>query len=45
VVAYEARGVEFIISARKMACWVEELRAAEWKPSPRTDADGQCEFH
>ena len=23
---------------------VEELKAT-WKPSPRTDADGQCEFH
>ena len=24
---------------------VEELKAADWKPSPRTDADSQCEFH
>ena len=23
---------------------VDELKAAVWKPSPRTDADGQCEF-
>jgi hypothetical protein len=23
---------------------VDELKAAEWKRSPRTDADGQCEF-
>ena len=45
VEAYEKRGVEFIISARKTARLVEELKAAEWKRSPRTDADGQCEFH
>jgi hypothetical protein len=24
---------------------VEELKAAIWQDSPRTDADGQCEFH
>ena len=42
--AYERRGVEFIISARKTPRLVEELKAANWKPSPRTDADGQCEF-
>jgi hypothetical protein len=23
---------------------VDELKAADWKPSPRTDAGGQCEF-
>jgi hypothetical protein len=44
VAAYPARGVQFIISARKTGRLVEELKAAEWKPSPRTDADGQCEF-
>ncbi len=44
VEAYEKRGVEFIISARKTARLVEELKAAEWKRWPRTDADGQCEF-
>lgn len=42
--AYEGRGVQFIISVRKTARLVEELKAAVWKPSPRTDADGQCEF-
>jgi hypothetical protein len=36
--------VEFIISARKTARLVEELKAAVWKPSARTDADDQCEF-
>jgi hypothetical protein len=44
VQAYEKRGVEFIISARKTSRLVEELKAAEWKPSRRTDADGQGEF-
>lgn len=44
VQAYEKRGVEFIISARKTSRLVEALKAAEWKKSPRTDADGQCEF-
>ena len=33
------------MSARKTARLVEELKVAEWKPSPHTDADGQCEFH
>lgn len=44
VQAYEQRGVEFIISARKTSRLVDELKAAEWKPGRRTDADGQCEF-
>jgi Transposase DDE domain group 1 len=44
VAAYEDGGVQFIISARKTARLVEELKAAAWKPSARTDADGQCEF-
>ena len=45
VAAYEEQGVQFIISARKTARLIEELKAADWKRSPRTDADGQCEFH
>ena len=44
VETYERRGVHFIISARKTARLVDELKAADWKQSPRTDADGQCEF-
>lgn len=44
VEAYENRGVEFIVSARKTSRLVEELKAADWKRSPRTDAAGQCEF-
>ena len=44
VEAYEKRGVQFIVSARKTSRLVDELKAADWKRSPRTDADGQCEF-
>jgi hypothetical protein len=44
VEAYERRGCGFIISARKTARLVDELRATAWTRSPRTDADGQCEF-
>ena len=44
VEAYQRRGVQFIISARKTSRLVEELKAAVWEGSPRTDADGQCEF-
>ena len=44
VQAYEKRGVQFIISARKTSRLVDELKAADWKRSPRTDAHGQCEF-
>jgi len=44
VEAYQSRGVQFIVSARKTSRLVEELKAADWKRSPRTDADGQCEF-
>jgi hypothetical protein len=44
VEAYESRNWQFIIVARKTARLVDELKAAEWKPSPRTDADEQYEF-
>jgi len=44
VQAYERRGCQFIVSARKRARLVDELKAAEWKPSPGTEAEGQCEF-
>src|SRR6266404_4148940 len=44
VEAYENHGVQFIISAQKTSRLVDELKAADWKRSPRTDADGQCEF-
>jgi len=36
--------VQFIISARKTSRLIDELKAAEWTGSPKTDADGQCEF-
>src|ERR1017187_7740927 len=44
VESYEKHHAQFVISARKTARLVEALKTAEWKPSPRTDADGQCEF-
>ena len=44
VQAYEKRNWRFIVVARKTARLVDELKAADWKRSPRTDADGQCEF-
>jgi hypothetical protein len=44
VQAYEKRNCQFIVVARKTARLVDELQAATWKFSPRTDADGQCEF-
>jgi hypothetical protein len=43
--AYAKRNWRFIVVARKTARLVDELRAADWKRSPRTDADGQCEFY
>src|SRR5580692_5502313 len=36
--------VRFAISARKSSRLVEELRQAEWKPSPKADGDAECEF-
>jgi len=44
VEAYEKAGVRFIVSARKTSRLLDELKAAEWTGSPKTDADGQCEF-
>lgn len=44
VEAYEKAGAQFIISARKTSRLVEELKAAPWTGSPKTDSDGQCEF-
>jgi hypothetical protein len=29
---------------RKTPCLLEELKKADWRPSPKTDADEQCEF-
>jgi hypothetical protein len=43
--AYQQQGCRFIVSARKTPRLVELLKAAAWTGSPKTDADGQCEFH
>ena len=42
--AYQRQGCRFIVSARKTPRLVELLKAAAWTGSPKTDADGQCEF-
>ena len=45
VEAYEEFDAQFVIAARKTSRLIEELRQAAWKPSPKTDADAECEFH
>jgi hypothetical protein len=42
--AYEEGHCGFVIVARKTSRLVEQLEQAEWKLSPKTDADEQCEF-
>jgi hypothetical protein len=44
VQAYEKGKARFIIVARKTSRLLERLQTADWKPSPKTDADEQCEF-
>ena len=44
VQAYEEANCGFVVVARKTSRLVEQLKQAEWKPSPKTDADQQCEF-
>jgi len=44
VQAYEKFKCQFIVVARKTSRLLEELVAAKWEPSPKTDADDQCEF-
>jgi hypothetical protein len=44
VEAYAEFDARFVICARKTSRLTEELRLAEWKPSPKTDADAECEF-
>ena len=44
VQTYEKYSCQFIVVAQKTARLLEELKAAHWKRSPRTDADEQCEF-
>jgi Transposase DDE domain group 1 len=45
VEGYEQLHARFVICARKTARLVEQLRQAEWKPSPKTDAEAECEFY
>ena len=45
VEAYEECNARFVICARKTSRLLEELGQAEWKPSPKTDAEAECEFH
>src|SRR5487761_1369309 len=44
VQAYEKQKASFIIVARKTSRLLEELKKADWRPSPNTDADERCEF-
>jgi hypothetical protein len=44
VETYEKLEWRFVLSAQKTSRLLEELKAARWTGSPRTDADGQCEF-
>ncbi len=44
VAAYLEKGCQFVIVARKTAPLLARLREAAWEPSPKTDADAQCEF-
>jgi hypothetical protein len=44
VETYEKLECWFVLSAQKTSRLVEELKTARWTGSPRTDADGQCEF-
>jgi hypothetical protein len=44
VEAYEEFSALFVICARKTARLIEQLQQAKWKPSPKTDADEECEF-
>lgn len=44
VQAYEELGCQFIMVARKTSRLLNVLKDATWVPSPKTDANGQCEF-
>src|ERR1700676_650316 len=44
VQAYEKANAQFIMVARKTSRLVEALQSTAWRPSPKTDADQQCEF-
>ena len=44
VEAYEGCDARSVICARKTSRLAAQLRQAEWKPSPKTDAEAECEF-
>lgn len=44
VQAYEKHDCRFVVAAQKSASLMAAVQAARWTGSPRTDADGQCEF-
>ena len=44
VAAYEQAHCQFVLVARKTRRLLEQLQQAEWKPSPHSDADAECEF-
>jgi Transposase DDE domain group 1 len=41
---YEQLNARFVVCARKTARLIEELCHAAWKPSPKTEAEAECEF-
>ena len=42
--AYEKHDCRFVVTAQKSASLMAAVHSARWTGSPRTDADGQCEF-
>jgi hypothetical protein len=44
VQAYEKHDCRFVVAAQKSASLMAAVQSARWTGSPRTDADGQCEF-
>jgi Transposase DDE domain group 1 len=44
VEAYEKHDCRFVVAAQKSASLMAAMQSARWTGSPRTDADGQCEF-
>jgi len=44
VEAYEEHGCQSILSARKTRAWSMRSKPPRGPGSPRTDADGQCQF-
>jgi hypothetical protein len=44
VQAYEKHNCTFVVAAQKSASLMAAVLSARWTGSPRTDADGQCEF-